>query len=93
MLYGLGTALYLTCHQGAGPRDGLMVGICQRLHLKVGIVRTSLEVSVCVFGYILGGTVGIGTVVFAAAIGWIVQLCLNSIARLPHLPYEGNNLN
>jgi len=50
-------------------------------------------VSVCVLGYLLGGTVGIGTVVFAAAIGWIVQLCLNSIARLPHLPYEGNNLN
>jgi len=88
LLYGLGTALYLTCHQGAGPRDGLM-----RFHLKVGIVRTSLEVSVCVLGYLLGGTVGIGTVVFAAAIGWIVQLCLNSIARLPHLPYEGNNLN
>ena len=35
LLYGLGTALYLTCHQGAGPRDGLMVGLCQRLHLKV----------------------------------------------------------
>ena len=63
LLYGLGTALYLTCHQGAGPRDGLMVGLCQRFHLKVGIVRTSLEVSVCVLGYILGGTVGIGTVV------------------------------
>ena len=86
-------ALYLTCHQGAGPRDGLMVGLCQRFHLKVGIVRTSLEVSVCVLGYILGGTVGIGTVVFAAAIGWIVQLCLNSIARLPHFPYEGDNLH
>ena len=93
LLYGLGTALYLTCHQGAGPRDGLMVGLCQRFHLKVGIVRTSLEVSVCVLGYILGGTVGIGTVVFAAAIGWIVQLCLNSIARLPHFPYEGDNLH
>mgnify|MGYP006969784346 CR=1 FL=1 len=63
------------------------------LHLKVGIVRTSLEVSVCVLGYILGGTVGIGTVVFAAAIGWIVQLCLNSIARLPHLPHEGDNIH
>ena len=47
LLYGLGTALYLTCHQG-GAWDGLMVGLCQRFHLKVGIVRTSLEVSVCV---------------------------------------------
>ena len=53
-----------------------MVGLCQRFHLKVGIVRTSLEVLVCVLGYILGGIVGIGTVVFAAAIGWIVQFML-----------------
>ena len=70
-----------------------MVGLCQRFHLKVGIVRTSLEVSVCVLGYILGGTVGIGYRCFAAAIGWIVQLCLNSIACLPHLPHEGDNLH
>ncbi len=91
-LYGLGTALYLTCHLGAGPRDGLMVGICQRFHLKVGVVRTAIEVFVCVLGFFLGGTVGIGTVIFAAGIGWIVQACLNLIARLPPISHERNNL-
>lgn len=93
LLYGLGTALYLTCHQGAGPRDGLMVGFCQHFHLKVGIVRTTIEVLVCVLGFLLGGTVGLGTVIFAAGIGWIVQGCLWAIARLPHFPHEGNNFS
>ena len=91
-LYGLGTAFYLTCHLGAGPRDGLMVGICQRFHWKVGIVRTSIEVLVCGLGFLLGGTVGISTLLFAAGIGWIVQGCLSLIARLPHLPHERNDL-
>lgn len=80
-LYGLGTALYLTCHLGAGPRDGLMVGLCQRFHLKVGVVRTSIEISVCLLGFFLGGIVGIGTLIFASGIGWIVQVCLELIAR------------
>lgn len=92
-LYGLGTAFYLTCHLGAGPRDGLMVGICQRFHLKVGVVRTSIEVLVCAFGFLLGGTVGFGTLIFAASIGWIVQGWLELIARLPHSVNERNHLN
>ncbi|OOF66955.1 YitT family protein [Rodentibacter sp. Ppn85] len=83
-LYGLGTALYLTCHLGAGPRDGLMVGICQRFHLKVGVVRTGIEMSVCLLGFFLGGIVGIGTLIFAAGIGWIVQSCLELITRFSH---------
>lgn len=91
-LYGLGTAFYLTCHLGAGPRDGLMVGLCQRYHLKVGMVRTGIEVIVCALGFLLGGTVGIGTLIFATGIGWIVQTWLDLIARLPHPMHEGNNL-
>ena len=51
LLYGFGTALYLTCHLGAGPRDGLMVGICQRFHLSINVVRSSLEISVCLLGF------------------------------------------
>lgn len=92
LLYGLGTALYLTCHQGAGPRDGLMVGFCQHFHLKVGIVRTTIEILVCILGFLLGGTVGLGTLVFAAGIGWIVQFCLWVIAHLPHFLHKGDNL-
>ncbi|NBH74323.1 YczE/YyaS/YitT family protein [Rodentibacter pneumotropicus] len=81
-LYGLGTALYLTCHLRAGPRDGLMVGLCQRFHLKVGVVRTIIEISVCLLGFFLGGIVGIGTLIFASGIGWVVQVCLELIARV-----------
>ena len=91
LLYGLGTALYLTCHLGAGPRDGLMVGFCQRFYLKVSIVRTSIEIFVCILGFILGGTVGLGTIIFAASIGWIVQICLNIIAQCPHFSHKGEN--
>ncbi|OOF45757.1 hypothetical protein BKK51_05450 [Rodentibacter trehalosifermentans] len=93
LLYGLGTAFYLTCHLGAGPRDGLMVGLCQRFRLNVGVVRTALEVSVCLLGFILGGTVGIGTLIFATGIGWIVQGYLNLISRLPHSLNERHDLN
>lgn len=88
LLYGFGTALYLTCHLGAGPRDGLMVGICQRFHLRINVVRSSLEISVCLLGFLLGGVVGLGTVLFATSIGGVVQFFLNIIARLPHIPYE-----
>lgn len=76
LFLGIGTAFYLTCHQGAGPRDGLMVGLCQRFHWKIGIVRTSIEVLVCLLGFLLGGTLGLGTLVFALSIGWVVQLTL-----------------
>ncbi|HHF7257159.1 TPA: YitT family protein [Haemophilus influenzae] len=88
LLYGFGTALYLTCYLGAGPRDGLMVGIYQRFHLRINVVRTSLEISVCLLGFLLGGVVGLGTVLFATSIGGVVQFFLNIIARLPHIPYE-----
>ena len=81
ILFGIGTALYLTCHMGAGPRDGLMVGLCQRFHWKIGIVRTSIEVFVCGLGYLLGGTVGITTLIFALGIGWIVEIALRIITR------------
>lgn len=84
LCFGVGTAFYLTCHQGAGPRDGLMVGICQRFRWKVGIVRTSIEVLVCACGFLLGGTFGIGTLIYALTIGWIVQFTLKIIARISH---------
>ncbi|MDG2915506.1 YitT family protein [Bisgaard Taxon 10/6] len=79
--FGVGSAIYLTCHQGAGPRDGLMVGLCQRFHWKVGIVRTCIEVTVCFLGFCLGGTVGVGTLIFALSIGWTVQFTLAQVAR------------
>ncbi|OOR98251.1 hypothetical protein B0187_09170 [Haemophilus paracuniculus] len=73
LVFGIGTTFYLSCKLGAGPRDGLMVGICQRYGWNVGRVRTSIEVIVCVLGALLGGTLGVSTVVFALSVGWIIQ--------------------
>lgn len=73
ILFGVGTTFYLSCQLGAGPRDGLMVGICQKYSWKIGIVRTTIEVIVCLLGYCLGGTVGLSTLAFALGVGWVIQ--------------------
>lgn len=73
VLFSVSTTFYLSCYLGAGPRDGLMVGICQRYGLRIGIVRTVLEVTVCLLGFLLGGTVGLSTIAFALGVGWIIQ--------------------
>lgn len=82
LLMGGGTAFYLTCHLGSGPRDGLMVGICHQFQWNIGIVRTILEISVCALGYWLGGTLGIGTLIYALGVGWVVQGTLGFIRKL-----------
>jgi uncharacterized membrane protein YczE len=65
---GIGTGLYIGARLGPGPRDGLMTGLAARGH-SIRVVRTVLELSVLALGWWLGGTVGVGTVVFALAIG------------------------
>lgn len=73
LIIGLGSALYLGSRLGAGPRDGLMMGINRRTGLSIRLTRTVVEVSVLIGGWLLGGTVGIGTVAFAFGIGPIIQ--------------------
>ena len=73
VLFGLGSALYLGAWMGAGPRDSLMVVGAHRLHRRLGVVRAGLEVVVLGLGFALGGTIGIGTVVFALTIGPAVE--------------------
>jgi uncharacterized membrane protein YczE len=68
-LVGLGSGLYLTTNLGPGPRDGLMTGIHERTGIAVTPVRLSIEVAVLAIGWLLGGIVGIGTVLFALLIG------------------------
>jgi uncharacterized membrane protein YczE len=75
-LNGLATALYIGASLGAGPRDGLMTGLVRRTGRSVRVVRTSLELSVLVVGWLLGGTVGIGTLLYAVAIGPIAHALL-----------------
>ena len=72
-LFGIATALYLGAWMGAGPRDSLMVVGAHRLHRRLGVVRAGLEVVVLGLGFALGGTIGIGTVVFALTIGPAVE--------------------
>lgn len=68
-LVGLGSGLYLTTNLGPGPRDGLMTGIHERTGIAVTPVRLTIEVVVLAVGWLLGGTVGVGTVLFALLIG------------------------
>lgn len=69
---GAATGLYIGAGLGPGPRDGLMTGL-NRLGLSIGTARTVIEVTVLAAGWLLGGTVGVGTVVFALAIGPLTQ--------------------
>ncbi|MCY1138717.1 hypothetical protein OWR29_11975 [Actinoplanes sp. Pm04-4] len=77
LLNGLATGLYIGSRFGPGPRDGLMTGIVGRFpRLSIRLVRTTIEVLVLGVGFLLGGTVGIGTVAYALAIGPLVHLFL-----------------
>ena len=78
---GLASSFYLTCYLGAGPRDGLMVGLCRISGWRVGLVRTLLEGSVCLIGWLLGGVLGLGTLLFAFGVGWVVQGSLHWLAK------------
>ncbi len=79
-LVALGSGLYLTAALGPGPRDGLMTGLHRRTGLSLRLVRAAIELSVLAAGFILGGTVGVGTVAFALAIGPGVQLAVGRLA-------------
>ncbi len=76
VLNGLAGALYIGAQLGPGPRDGLMTGLVRRTGWSVRVVRTGLEVTVLVIGFLLGGTVGVGTVLYALAIGPLLQVFL-----------------
>lgn len=76
LLSGAATGLYITARLGAGPRDGLALGIADRLHVSVRAARMGLEFLVLVTGWFMGGQVGLGTVLFALAIGPTMQFFL-----------------
>jgi uncharacterized membrane protein YczE len=81
-LVGLGSALYITCGLGPGPRDGAMTGIHQRTGVRVGRVRMGIEVTVLIVGALLGGKLGLGTALFALLIGQSVAISFGIVARL-----------
>lgn len=85
-LNGLAGAVYIGSQLGPGPRDGLMTGLAARTGTSLRLIRTGVELSVLAIGFLLGGTVGVGTVLYALGIGPLVQLFLPWVAvRLPPL--------
>jgi uncharacterized membrane protein YczE len=82
VLVGTGSALYITCGLGPGPRDGWMTSLHKRTGIPVGRVRLMIEVFVLICGALLGGRVGLGTALFALFIGYSVATSFGVVARL-----------
>lgn len=76
VLNGLASAAYIGVRLGPGPRDGLMTGLTARTGLSIRLVRTGIELTVVATGWLLGGTVGVGTILYALAIGPLTQAFL-----------------
>ncbi|HEY7723342.1 MAG TPA: hypothetical protein VIB11_16010 [Pedococcus sp.] len=85
VINGVATAAYIGARLGPGPRDGLMTGLVRRTGGSVRVVRTAIEVAVVGIGWLLGGNLGLGTVLFALAIGPVVHVAL-PLLTVPELP-------
>jgi len=81
VVIAVGSAIYLSTDLGPGPRDGLMTGAAKRFGWSIRRARTAIELTVLVIGWALGGSVGLGTVVFALGIGPLLQLALRVFDR------------
>jgi uncharacterized membrane protein YczE len=80
-LVGFGSAIYITCGLGPGPRDGLMTSLHARTGVRISRVRLSIEICVLIAGSALGGTVGLGTAIFALLIGNSIATNLNLVTK------------
>lgn len=80
---GLGSALYLGTRLGAGPRDGLMMGLARKTGWSIRLTRTGIEITVLLVAWALGGTIGLGTLAFALGIGPAVQLAFKLLRLDP----------
>ena len=82
LLVGLGSGIYLVANLGPGPRDGLMTGLTRITGYPISFIRASIEITVVIIGWYLGGTVGLGTLIFAFGIGPAVALGLSIVNKL-----------
>jgi len=82
IMVGIGGGIYLVSNLGAGPRDGLMIGLQNITNFPIAVVRATLEISVVSIGWYLGGTVGVGTLLFAFGIGPCVALGLFLVDKI-----------
>jgi len=81
-MVGVGSSLYITCGLGPGPRDGLMTALHHRSGIRIGRVRLAIEGSVLILGWFLGGTLGLGTLLFATLIGQSIAIALGVVSRV-----------
>jgi uncharacterized membrane protein YczE len=84
LMVGAASAIYITCGLGPGPRDGWMTGLHHKTGIRVGRVRLGIESLVLVIGALLGGTVGLGTAIFALFIGQSVAISFGVLSRVTH---------
>ena len=82
ILVGIGSGIYLVANLGPGPRDGLMTGLTKITNLPIALVRACLEISVVIVGWYLGGTVGVGNLIFAFGIGPCVAFGLFIVNKI-----------
>ena len=85
LFIAFGSGLYIGAELGSGPRDGLMLGLNKRFGISIRLARTTVEIVVLVVGLILGGSIGLGTFVFAFGIGPLVQKALHALRMSPSL--------
>lgn len=82
LLLGSGSGIYISANLGAGPRDSLMLFIVKKFKLSIRVARTLMEVSVAVAGFLLGGPIGVGTVVMVFALGPVMQVALGNSKKI-----------
>ena len=90
VIIAFGSGLYIGAGLGPGPRDGLMTGLARR-GINIGVARAGIEITVLVIGFFLGGTVGIGTVVFAFGVGPLVAIFLPMLSMKPLYRHQEND--
>lgn len=81
-MVGIGSSLYITCGLGPGPRDGLMTALHNKTGVRIGRVRLAIEGTVLLVGWRLGGSVGLGTLLFAILIGQSIAISLGVVSRV-----------
>lgn len=82
VIFGFGVAVYISANLGAGPRDSLMLALTKASRFRVGTIRTFMEVTVAAIGFLLGGPLGIGTVIFALSIGLFMEMGFTLVRQL-----------
>ena len=81
-MVGMGSGIYLIARLGPGPRDGLMTGLQKKTGFSIALIRGTIEIIVVSCGWLLGGTVGVGTLLYAVGIGPVVAFSLNIVKKI-----------